>query len=188
MDTGAMLGWAIRNVVVWGAVSLACVYVWKHRDQIEALQRVSVSAENDPVRKPATQPAAKGQATVAVANTLSVKPDNIGQFYVEAAVNGAPMRFIVDTGASFVTLRLEDARAAGINTSSLHFTDRSSTANGVVRVAPVQLRELRIGQLVMEDVQAAVIDAPLNIPLLGMSFLRRLEGYEIHDGSLVMSW
>jgi aspartyl protease family protein len=47
---------------------------------------------------------------------------------------------------------------------------------------------VRIGQLVIEDVDAAVVDSPLTVSLLGMSFLRRLEGYEIRDGALVLGW
>jgi aspartyl protease family protein len=103
-------------------------------------------------------------------------------------VNGSPTHFIVDTGASFVTLRPEDARAAGISAGDLHFTMRTSTANGQVRIAPVKLRELRLGQLTMEDVDAVVVESPLPISLLGMSFLKRLDGYEMRDGALVMSW
>ena len=69
----------------------------------------------------------------------------------------------------------------------LVFTNRVSTANGSARMAPVTLREIRIGQLSIYDVPAAVLEN-LNISLLGMSFLGRLQSYEMRDGKLTISW
>jgi aspartyl protease family protein len=106
---------------------------------------------------------------------------------IEAAVNGATVRLLVDTGASLVTLTQADARAAGIATGELVFSHRASTANGPARMALVKLREIRIGQLSLFDVPAAVLEN-LNISLLGMSFLSRLQSYEMRDGKLTISW
>jgi len=94
---------------------------------------------------------------------------------------------LVDTGASLVTLTPADARAAGIAPGELVFNRRVSTANGSARMAPVTLREIRIGQLSIYDVPAAVLEN-LNISLLGMSFLGRLQGYEMRDGKLTINW
>ena len=171
-----MLVWAVRMVLVWGGVGLACVLAWNNRAGLMGPMA------------PAPVQSAVAAKRVAVANTLRFETDRTGHVYLEAAVNGTPVRFIVDTGASFVTLRPEDARAAGIGDGDLHFTMRSATANGQVRIAPVKLRELRLGQLVMEDVDAVVVESPLNVSLLGMSFLKRLDGYEMRDGAFVMSW
>jgi len=94
---------------------------------------------------------------------------------------------LVDTGATLVTLTQADARTAGIDPGELVFNHRASTANGSARMAPVTLREVRIGQLSIYDVPAAVLEH-LNISLLGMSFLTRLESYEMRDGKLTISW
>ena len=94
---------------------------------------------------------------------------------------------LVDTGASLVTLTPEDAQAAGITRGDLVYSARVSTANGVARMAPIKLREVRIDQLSVYDVPAAVIEN-LNISLLGMSFLNRLQGYEMRDGKLTINW
>ena len=75
----------------------------------------------------------------------------------------------------------EAAGAAGIHPSELVFNHPVSTANGPARMARVRLREIRIGQLSVNDVPAAVLEN-LNISLLGMSFLNRLQGYEMRDG------
>jgi aspartyl protease family protein len=119
--------------------------------------------------------------------TLVYRADRLGHVALTAVVNGAPIRFLVDTGASRVTLTPEDARAAGISSSELLFNQRSLTANGWAREAPISLREIRIEQLSIDDVPAAV-NENLRVSLLGMSFLRRLKGFEMRDGSLTMSW
>ena len=94
---------------------------------------------------------------------------------------------LVDTGASLVTLTPADARAAGINPASMAFNGRVQTANGTARIAPVTLREIRIGQLSIYDEHAGVLEN-LNVSLLGISFLARLQGYEMRDGKLTISW
>jgi aspartyl protease family protein len=119
--------------------------------------------------------------------TLVYSADRRGHFSLTATVNGAPTRFVVDTGASLVALTLDDARAAGIGRSELVFNQLTQTANGRVRFAPVMLREVRIEQLSIENVPAAVIEN-LDQSLLGMSFIKRLKSFEMREGALTISW
>jgi len=170
-----MIGWALRTFLLWSVLGYAGFLAWQNHDALFPFAA--------PPRVLATAPAARPAA-----NTLSFRPDRNGHFLVTAAVNGSALRFLVDTGASYVTLTPEDARAAGIPASDLRFTGRVATANGEVHVAPVKLREIRIEQFTMEDVDAVVVDTQLTVSLLGMSFLKRLEGYELRDGALVVSW
>jgi clan AA aspartic protease (TIGR02281 family) len=111
-----------------------------------------------------------------------------GHFLVEAVVNGAPVTFLVDTGASDVVLTMADAKRLGFRPENLRFTQRFASANGEVRGAPVVLREIRIGQFSVFDMPASVNEAPLRISLLGMSFLKRLQGYGVEDGRLILRW
>jgi clan AA aspartic protease (TIGR02281 family) len=120
-------------------------------------------------------------------HTLVYRADPRGHVTITATVNGAPVRFLVDTGASRVTLTAEDARTAGIGGSELVFNQRSRTANGLAREAPVTLREIRIEQLSIDNVAAAV-NENLNISLLGMSFLKRLKSFEMREGALTINW
>jgi clan AA aspartic protease (TIGR02281 family) len=117
-----------------------------------------------------------------------IEPGAGGHYVVEAVVNGAPITFLVDTGASSIVLTMDDAARLGFRPETLRFTQRFVTANGEVRGAPVTLRELRIGQFSLYDVPASVNEAPLSVSLLGMSFLRRLDGYAVEDGRLVLRW
>jgi aspartyl protease family protein len=86
-----------------------------------------------------------------------------------------------------VVLSMRDAAAAGISRASLDFSIKTQTANGIGRAAPITLRELRIGQFSASDVPAAVVEN-LRISLLGQTFLKRLESYEMRDGTLTLYW
>jgi aspartyl protease family protein len=123
-----------------------------------------------------------------VANALTFAADPSGHYFVDAAVNGAPIRFMVDTGATFIALSPQDAAAAGIASQNLSFSEAMSTANGVTHAARISLRSVRLGQLEVEDVAAVVMDQPMPFSLLGMSFLSRVDGYSIRDGVLTIEW
>jgi aspartyl protease family protein len=122
------------------------------------------------------------------ANVLQYRADASGHYFVDASVNGTTIRFLVDTGASVVALSRDDARAAGIADGGLQFSEIMSTANGQARAARASLRSVRLEQLEVLDVPAVVMDQPMPVSLLGMSFLNKLEGYSIRDGILTMEW
>ncbi len=103
-------------------------------------------------------------------------------------VNGSPITFLVDTGASDIVLTLADARRLGFIPGNLDFSEQYQTANGEVRGAPVRLRELRIGQYSLYDLEASVNEGPMAVSLLGMSFLQQLRGYQVEDGRLILRW
>ena len=94
---------------------------------------------------------------------------------------------MVDTGATGVVLSREDARRVGINPQSSDFTARTSTANGIVSVAPTVLKEVVVGEIFVRDVPAIVHpDTRFQGSLLGMSFLSRLSQFEVSGGRLIL--
>jgi aspartyl protease family protein len=110
-----------------------------------------------------------------------------GHFSAEPAINGMRVAMMVDTGASLVVLSEEDASRAGIRPMPADYTAKMSTANGVTLGAPVLLREVRLGDIVVHDVKAVVLQrGRLSGSLLGMSFLSRLSGFEIAKDRLVL--
>jgi aspartyl protease family protein len=170
-----VIGWALRWALLCCGIAFFCI----------GSVKLGPVFFKDRVAMP--EPAARVAATAPAVNTLVYPANEQGHVILDAAVNGASARFLVDTGASLVTLTPADARAAGIAPSELVFDHHVSTANGSARMAPVTLREVRIGQLSIYDVPAAVLEH-LNISLLGMSFLSRLQSYEMRDGKLTIAW
>jgi len=128
-----------------------------------------------------------GLATVAEAGRIEVPRAPDGHYYLTAQVNGAPVNFVIDTGASQIVLSERDARSAGIDTKSLVYIGRATTANGAVRTAPVRLDRLAIGPMVLRDVAAVVNEGALDTSLLGMTYLQRFQSVEISGGRLVLT-
>jgi aspartyl protease family protein len=190
---GGTVGWALRQLAIWGGLTLLLYAVVGNRAWFQPAQPVQSPAVQAPavqvhtVQASGAQPAAANPSSRVPINTLSYRADQRGHVMLEAAVNGAPTRFLVDTGATIVALTPSDAAAAGLGRSNLSFSATVSTANGVARAAPVKLREVRIGQLALPDVPAMVIEN-LGVSLLGQSFLKRLDAYEMRDGVLTITW
>ena len=174
-----MIGWAVRQLVIWGGLAVLLYGIAAYRDMLP------LPREDSPGVVAVAAPASPAQRIAG--NALVYRADKHGQFWIDAVVNGASVRFMVDTGAFMVTLTPHDAAAAGISHGNLAYTVTTSTANGLARAAPVRLRELRIGQLALNDVQALVTDN-LHMSLLGMSFLKRLDRFEIGEGTLTIYW
>lgn len=119
--------------------------------------------------------------------TETIAGDRRGHFAVEGRVEGTPIPLMVDTGASLVVLREEDAERIGIHLRRSDFTGRSSTANGTGAYAPVTLRRLSVGGIEIRDVEAAVVPrGRLGVNLLGMSFLRRLRSFDIAGNRITL--
>lgn len=121
-----------------------------------------------------------------VANDVELRRSFDGHFYSDVSVNGAKVRFVVDSGATVVILTQEDARKIGLDPDSLSYTGRARTANGEVRMAPVTLDEMTLEGVTMRNVRAAVNGGRLDTSLLGMSFLRRLDSIEMKGNKMVL--
>jgi aspartyl protease family protein len=110
-----------------------------------------------------------------------------GDFDVTAEINGAQVSMVLDTGASSVVLTREDAKAAGLPLEVLAYTVNIETANGRTRAAPVVLDRIAIGGLVERSIEALVAQpGQLKTSLLGMSFLNRLQSWEVRGDRLVL--
>ncbi len=110
-----------------------------------------------------------------------------GQFETTALVNGIRTNFLVDTGASSVVLPYEAGREIGFTDDDLNFAMQVSTANGTTFVAPVRLNAIKIGDIVVNDVRAAISQpGELSTALLGMTFLNRLDGFSVSGDVLTL--
>jgi aspartyl protease family protein len=108
-------------------------------------------------------------------------------YYLELQVNGAPVLFTVDTGATDMVLSRDDARRAGIDPEDLAYIGAADTANGTVRTAHITLDEVRLEGILDRDVRAVVTDGDLEGSLLGLGYLHRFSKLEIADGELILT-
>jgi len=174
---GGMVSWAVKQLAMWligGFVVYALVNNLQFFQSSEP--RAAVAAPR-PVH----------QAATTATNSLSLRARPDGHVLLNAFVNGVEIPFIVDTGATLVSLTQADAQRIGV-AGGLSYTIATKTANGISKAAPVMLQKVRIGELEVDDVNGAVMLAPGGVSLLGQSFLNRLQSYEMRDGLLTLTW
>jgi len=106
--------------------------------------------------------------------TAVLTGDAGGHFVTTGSINGAMVRFLVDTGATLISLGASDARRIGVDTRTGQVAI-VTTANGQARVVRVKLDLVRVGEIVVNGVDALVHEQDMPLALLGMSFLNRLE-------------
>jgi aspartyl protease family protein len=109
-----------------------------------------------------------------------------GHFYADALVNGATIRFLVDSGASAVVLTRADAQAAGIAAGTGDFTATAHGAGGDVKLKPVTIDRLAIGPVAAERIEGAVAERGLPVSLLGQTFLSRVSRVEISGDAMTL--
>jgi aspartyl protease family protein len=106
--------------------------------------------------------------------SVTLASDAAGHFFTEGAINGTPVRFVVDTGATVIALPGRDAVRLGIDYLKGQ-RGVVSTANGTVAVYRVVFERVKLGGIELTSVEGVVIEEGLNIALLGMSFLNRVD-------------
>lgn len=162
------LGKTLQYVVIWGLLFLgviAAVGMWS-----DIRQTVRPS-----------------QSVITAEGRIELPRAADGHYYLTAQVNGAPIRFLVDTGATDIFLSREDAVSAGLDLAELAFVGSAMTANGQVRTAPVRLDSIRLGGIEDRDLRAFVNEGVMRESLLGMGYLQRFSSVEIRQGALILT-
>lgn len=118
--------------------------------------------------------------------TIEVPRAEDGHYYLTLQINGEPIRFVVDTGATEMVLSRADANRVGIDADNLAYLGNAYTANGIVRTASVRLDSVALGPITDYDLRAVVNEGDLYGSLLGMGYLNRFERIEIADSTLVL--
>jgi aspartyl protease family protein len=103
-----------------------------------------------------------------------------GHFLTQGQINGGSVRFMVDTGASFVAIGVADAQRLGVNLRTAQ-PAVMGTANGATQAWRVKLNSVRVGDVTVHEVDAVVMPAPMPYALLGNSFLTRFQMTRTND-------
>lgn len=161
------LGTTLRQLALWGLIFLgviAAAGLWPSiRDQVAPRQSYTSTG------------------------SLEVPRGFDGHYHVTLGINGEPISFVVDTGASDIVLSQQDARRVGIDPDSLAYLGRAQTANGTVPLAQVSLDEVSLGEEIERGVPASVNGGEMNGSLLGMSYLSRFGRISIEDETLTLT-
>jgi aspartyl protease family protein len=165
---------ALESALIWVAIALLLAVGYTYRFELREVGD-RVLAELIPGH------AATRGRMVEIARTAS------GSFAVTTQINGARVPMVLDTGATAVVLTQEAARAAGLPLEVLNYSVNVDTANGRARAAPVTLDRISIGGITERAVPALIAQSgQLRTNLLGMTFLNRLQSWEVRGDRLVM--
>ena len=165
---------ALTQALFWVVIAFVLVLGYTYRFELRDL--------GDRVRAELVPGRAAGRG-----RTVELARANTGDFRVGTEVNGVRVAMVLDTGASSVVLTHDAAKAAGLPTEFIKYSVNVETANGHTLAAPVTLDRIAIGGIVEREV-AALIAQPgqLKTSLLGMSFLNRLQSWEVRGGRVMM--
>ena len=164
---------ALQSAAVWALIALVLVLAYTYRFELRDVSD-RVLAELIPGR------------AVTRGHTVEVARGTGGGFAVATQVNGARIAMVLDTGASAVVLTQEAARTAGLPLEVLNYSVHVDTANGRARAAPVTLDKVSIGGITERSVPALIAQGGLRTNLLGMSFLNRLQSWEVRGDRLLL--
>jgi aspartyl protease family protein len=119
---------------------------------------------------------------------VTLRRDTSGHFGARGSVNGAAAKFLVDTGASVLTLTSATAAAAGFDPARLGFSVPVQTANGTAFMAPITVDRLQIGPLMFRGLRAYVAQqSALSDNLLGVNVLDQLDSYAVRGDEMVLT-
>lgn len=162
------LSQSLQQMAIWALIFLGVITAYGFRDIIrEQLTPKStfVLSENSVVLRRAAD----------------------GHFQARMEVNGVPVDFIVDTGATDIVLTRRDAERVGFDPDQLSYYGRAGTANGPVRTANVRLEVVKLGQIIDYGLSASVNDGDLFGSLLGLSYLNRFSEVRISGDEMFLT-
>lgn len=165
---------ALQAALLWVVVALLLTVGYTYRFELRSVYD-RVMAELMPGRA-----FSKGRV-------VEVARGRAGDFPVSAHINGVKIPMTLDTGATAVVLTQEAAKAAGLPLEVLNYSVTVDTANGRTRAAAVTLDRLGIGNVIEKGVPALIAQpGQLRTNLLGLSFLNRLESWEVRGDRLIL--
>jgi aspartyl protease family protein len=168
-------GKILKYLGIWSVIALFIVTLYSYRYEFVDFKS-RILGELNPS---ATQVTKSGNLVINISQD--------GHFYMDVAVNGIMMRFMIDTGASDITISLGDAKKLGIDLTELQFNKPYQTANGKSWGANIKLREVAVGNAKFYNISASVNSSEMGVSLLGMSFLRQFKKYEFYQDKLILT-
>jgi aspartyl protease family protein len=175
---GMRLGDVARNLAIWLLLIVLLVAGYQYRYELQ-----DIASRMTAGLVPASPMA------LSFDGGSGVRIDRLpsGHFEVRGSIDGSPVRFLVDTGATVTVLTADDAQRAGIDVAALSFSVPVATANGMARAARHTVGELAVGGITRRGVGVMVAEeGRLSQSLLGMSFINSLSGFEMRGDRMIL--
>lgn len=140
-----------------------------------------------PVRQSANDPVYAQTHSEYYGGDIYISMSRDGHYWVTLDVNGTPVRFVVDTGASHISLSYQDAEAAGLDPAGLNYDRIFKTAGGVSRKAMINLDRISLESIQIFNISASVSQrGHMDVSLLGMNFLNKLSGFNVENREMIL--
>lgn len=166
---------AMKSIVIWVLIGLGVFAVYSLRDDFAKIAN-RMGGELMPSR-----------AVTNNAGEITIQRSSDGHFHIFGKINGVSVPFLIDTGASVVTLSAQDAQRVGIEPDTLTFNRQFNTANGTTLGASIRIPEIVIGDIAIEDARAAILKSGLNRSLLGLSLLDQLSRVSVEGDTMTLA-
>ncbi len=175
---------ALKQTLAWSGIPVVALVLFNYPPSLIGLGLSS--AENAAGSSSSSSARAQPVQSNGRSGVVIIRAGQGGHYFASASISGHHVEFLIDTGATLVSLSALDAQRIGFDFNDLSFDLVSRTANGTAMKAYVQLPEVTVGDITVRDVPAAVSREGLDQSLLGMSFLSELSGFELDGDTLVM--
>lgn len=164
------LGQTFKMAIAWICIFGIAFVLFAFRDDFSSIaKRLRAEATGEPV---------------VAGETLRIPISEDGHYWVDGSINGKPVRFLVDSGASITTIPAEVATAAGLETGIR--SDAVSTANGIVVMKKSSAERFRIGHIERSDFGVNINEND-DTAVLGMNFLSSLSSWRVEGRYLVLA-
>lgn len=178
------------EVLSWAVVAVLLAWAMANFDTVKQVTRTALGIEipqSDSPDRDSSAASSGSKTRTRPVGYAELAADETGHYRVDLEVNGRSLGAMVDTGATVVAMSHDDARRAGIYLTPKDYTHQVRTANGIAKVAPVTLSRVRLGDIIVRNVEGVVTEeGAMDGTLLGMSFLSRLSRFEIRSGRLIL--
>ncbi len=167
------IGQGLKMMIAWVLIFGAAFIVFTLKNDFIALwERVVLETRGGVIQEQA-------------GDELRVRQSPDGHFWVNAELNGEPVRFLIDSGATTTSISAAVAERVGIRPSS-GFPAMVRTANGIVAVQRGRADSLRVGTIERRDVAVHISEAFGDMNVIGMNFLSTLSSWGVEGRTLIL--
>ncbi len=164
----------LKYFAIWGFIGLLIILLYSYRFEFNNLKQRIIGELNP------------SSPMVDSNNRIIINISQDQHFYLKAKINDQEILFLVDTGASNITLSKDDAKKVGIDLKKLNFNRPYQTANGKSWGANITVKNFTIANFKLKELDISVNQSPMGVSLFGMSGLRKFKKYEFYNDKLIL--